>query len=57
MALGILGVLNPIEGALIHNIGSLAVVGYSYTLTRYKISDTKSSEKLGIPKSLNKVLT
>ena len=38
MALAILGYLNPIEGALIHNIGSVIVIIYSSTLTTYKIS-------------------
>ena len=32
MALAILGILNPIEGALIHNIGSVIVIIYSSTL-------------------------
>ena len=31
-------ILNPIEGALIHNIGSVAVIIYSSTLTKYRIS-------------------
>lgn len=59
MALAILGVLNPIEGALIHNIGSVAVIIYSSTLTRYRLSskDYKKSEKLGITKTLNKSIT
>ena len=38
MALAILGVLNPIEGALIHNIGSVIVIVYSYMLTLFKPS-------------------
>ena len=59
MALAILGYLNPIEGALIHNIGSFIVIAYSSTLVRYKISkkDCKKSEKLGITKTLNKAMT
>ena len=58
MGLAISGILNPIEGALIHNIGSVAVVGYSYTLTKYKSSTNDyKKEKLGIPKSLNNVMT
>jgi len=59
MALAILGVLNPIEGALIHNIGSVIVIIYSTTLTRYKISskDYKKSKKLGITKTINKSIT
>ena len=49
MALAILGVLNPIEGALIHNIGSIVVIIYSSTLTRYRLSskDCRKSRKLG----------
>jgi heavy metal translocating P-type ATPase len=56
MALAILGILNPIEGALIHNIGSVIVIIYSSTLVNYKISkrDFKKSKKLGVTKSLNK---
>ena len=56
MGLAILGLLNPIEGALIHNIGSVIVIVYSSTLTRYKISrrDYVKSKKLGVTKSLNK---
>ena len=38
MALAMFGILNPIEGALIHNIGSVAVIIYSSTLTKYRIS-------------------
>ena len=56
MILAILGALNPIEGALIHNIGSVIVIIYSSTLLRYRISrkDYRKSKKLGITKSLNK---
>ena len=56
MGLAILGLLNPIEGALIHNIGSVIVIVYSSTLTKYMISsrDYKRAEKLGMTKSLNK---
>ena len=59
MALAILGVLNPIEGALIHNIGSIVVIIYSSTLTRYRLSskDCRKSRKLGVTKSLNKAMT
>ena len=59
MALAILGVLNPIEGALIHNIGSVIVILYSSTLTRYKLSskDCRKTKKLGMTKSLNKAMT
>lgn len=56
MALAILGILNPIEGALIHNIGSVIVIIYSSTLVRYKLSrrDCRQPGKLGITKHLNK---
>ena len=59
MGLAILGLLNPIEGALIHNIGSVMVIVYSSTLTRYKLSskDYKKSKKLGMTKSLNNPMT
>lgn len=59
MALAILGVLNPIEGALIHNIGSVIVIIYSSTLTRYKLTskDYSRSRKLGMTKSLNNATT
>ncbi len=59
MAFAILGWLNPIEGALIHNIGSVIVILYSYTLTNFKMSekDYKKSKKLGVTKSLNKSIT
>ena len=54
MALAIL--LNPIEGALIHNIGSVIVIIYSSTLVRYKLSrrDCRQPGKLGMTKHLNK---
>ena len=56
MALAILGLLNPIEGALIHNIGSVIVIIYSSTLVNYKISkkDYKRAEKFDVTKNLNK---
>ena len=59
MILAVLGILNPIEGALIHNIGSVIVIIYSSTLTHYKLSsnDYVKSKKLGITKSLNKPIT
>ena len=59
MALAILGLLNPIEGALIHNIGSVIVIVYSSTLVNYKISkrDCRNPQKLGVTKSLNKSMT
>lgn len=54
MALAILGILNPIEGALIHNIGSVIVIIYSSTLVKYKLSkkDYRQSRKIGL-KTLN----
>ena len=56
MGLAILGLLNPIEGALIHNIGSVVVIIYSSTLINYKLSkrDYKKPKKLGMTKTLNK---
>ena len=59
MALAILGILNPIEGALIHNIGSVIVILYSTTLTRYRISDNdkEKTKKLGITKTINNAMT
>lgn len=59
MAMAILGVLNPIEGALIHNIGSVIVIIYSSTLTRYRLTsrDYKRAKKLGMTKSLNNATT
>lgn len=55
MALAILGILNPIEGALIHNIGSVAVIIYSSTLIKYRMSkrDYKQSKKVAISKKIN----
>ena len=52
MGLAILGYLNPIEGALIHNIGSVVVIIFSSSLINYKISSTKN-KKLA-KKNLNK---
>ena len=59
MALAILGILNPIEGALIHNIGSVIVILYSTTLARYRISDNdkEKTKKLGITKTINNAMT
>ncbi|WP_407411882.1 heavy metal translocating P-type ATPase [Methanobrevibacter sp.] len=59
MGLAILGMLNPIEGALIHNLGSVIVIIYSTSLIKYKISkkDYKKAKKLGMTKSLNKSIT
>ncbi len=56
MALAIFGIINPIEGALIHNIGSVVVILYSSTLVRYKITDkdNEKSKKINITKNLNK---
>jgi heavy metal translocating P-type ATPase len=57
MSLAILGFLNPIQGALIHNIGSVFVIIYSTTLIRYNISKKEyTKENLGITKSLNKTI-
>ena len=59
MGLAIFGLLDPIAGALVHNIGSVIVIIYSSTLINYKISrkDYKKSKKLGLTKSLNKSIT
>ena len=59
MALAILGVINPVEGALIHNIGSVIVILYSSTLVNYKLSrrDCRNPKRLGMTKSLNKPMT
>ena len=56
MGMAILGLLNPIEGALIHNIGSVIVIIYSSTLVNYKLS-IRDCKKLGMTKSLNKPAT
>lgn len=39
--LAILGILNPIAGALVHNIGSVIVIIYSSTLTKYNFNKQK----------------
>ena len=59
MIMAILGVLNPIAGALVHNIGSVIVIIYSSTLINFKLSRNKQkkSEKLGMTKHLNKSTT
>ena len=59
MALAILGIINPIEGALIHNIGSVIVIIYASTLANFKNSkkDYRKSKKLGITKTINKQMT
>jgi heavy metal translocating P-type ATPase len=56
MALAILGLINPIEGALIHNIGSVIVIIYSSTLVKYKLSkrDCKQPRRTRVNKTLNK---
>lgn len=56
MILAILGALGPIEGALIHNIGSVAVVLHSLTLLKYDFSGKNSTKtkKMKTSKSLNK---
>lgn len=46
MILAILGILDPIAGALVHNIGSVIVIIYSSTLMNYKLS-RKDYKKLG----------
>ena len=59
MAMAIMGLLGPIAGALVHNIGSVIVIIYSTTLINYKISDKDymKSKKLGITKTLNNRMT
>ncbi len=59
MALAILGMLGPIEGALIHNIGSVIVIIYSATLLRYEYREKEynKSRKTGANKHLNKSMT
>ena len=56
MILAVLGLLGPIEGALIHNIGSALVIIYSATLINFKtkIKDIEKSKKVNIKKTLNK---
>ena len=56
MTLAIFGLLNPIEGALIHNIGSVIVIIYSYTLSNYKSSkkDYHKDKKIDLAKTINK---
>ena len=59
MGLAIFGILTPIEGALVHNIGSVIVITYSSTLFNYKSpkKNLKKSKKLGTPKHLNNSMT
>ena len=54
MTLAIMGLLNPIEGALIHNIGSVIVIVYAYRLSNLKTTtkDYHRVKKLGLTKYL-----
>lgn len=54
MILAVLDVINPITGALVHNIGSVIVITYSILLLNYGLS-SKDYKKLGITKNLNKI--
>lgn len=56
MILAILGALGPIEGALIHNIGSVLVVLNSLTLLKYDYTrkNNLNNKKLDMNKNLNK---
>lgn len=56
MILAILGYLGPIEGALVHNIGSVLVIINSATLIYYKTSkkEYEKLKKIAMKKSLNK---
>ena len=55
MIMAILGLLDPISGALIHNIGSVIVILYSSTLMNFKL--TRKRKKLGMTKHLYKSIT
>ncbi|MDO5814248.1 MAG: cation-translocating P-type ATPase [Methanobrevibacter sp.] len=59
MGLAILGFLNPVEGALIHNVGSVSVILYSLTLLKYEpyVKEPEKSEKMGMTKTINKSMT
>ena len=59
MTLAVLGILDPIAGALVHNIGSIIVIIYSSMLVNFKTSrkDYMKTKKLGVTKSLNKSKT
>lgn len=58
MILAILGILNPIEGALIHNVGSVIVIIYSSTLINFKFRKANyAKKKIDVKKSLNKSIT
>ena len=50
MALAILGWLNPIEGALIHNIGSVIVIIYSSdkALRMHKVDFIRCGQDKGV---------
>lgn len=56
MALAIMGNLGPVEGALIHNIGSVIVIIHSATLLRYEYlkKEYMKSKKINVKKNLNK---
>lgn len=53
MGLAILGILTPIEGALIHNIGSVIVIIYSSILVNYKSpkKDLNKTKKMSLSKT------
>lgn len=53
MSLAILGIVDPIIGALIHNIGSVIVIINSTTLTTFKVNEKNNEKKLGMTKSIN----
>ena len=59
MLMAMLGFLDPIAGALVHNIGSVIVIIYSSTLMGFRLSrkELKNSKKLGMTKHLNKSTT
>lgn len=55
MTMAILGMLDPIAGALVHNIGSVIVIIYSSTLVNFKISkkDYMKSRPISVLPSFN----
>ena len=59
MIMAMFGLLDPIAGALVHNIGSVIVIIYSSTLMKFKLSrnEPEKSKKLGVTKHLNKSTT
>ncbi len=59
MIMAMFGLLDPITGALVHNIGSVIVIIYSSTLMNYRISrkEIEKQKKLGMTKHLNKSIT